>query len=183
MFDKASKRKLKVLAKWFCLASFIAVLLFLHLNYGKTESKTFSIFAGGPGMFIYGMNLMSNPDNEIEDLNNASSSIDSLKKQRNEITRELNKFLIALSQKDLSENLSRQVTLNLNLSQKDAEEIRQQIYSQTMLDHAARNNLLHRIKDGQHDPFESIVLLDTLRSIASLLSSFQHVCDHLLFKF
>lgn len=183
--------------------------------------------------------LLSNPDNDIEDLNNASSSIDSLKKQRNEITRELNKFLIALAQKDLSENLSRQVTrvlylskdleiissqlekllgllvdqsennqnlsreakdelhlcmsrtmdifsqltLNLSLSPKDAEEIRQQIYSQTMLDHAARNNLLHRIKDGQHDPFESIILLDTLRSIASLLSSLQHVCDHLLYKF
>jgi phosphate:Na+ symporter len=183
--------------------------------------------------------LLHEPENDIEDISNVSNSIDALKKQRDQITRDLNKFLIALAQKDLSENLSRQVTrilylskdleiissqleklmnllvdqtennralsseareemhlcmnrtleifttltATLRLSSKDAEEIRQQIYGQSMLDLAARNNLIDRIKNGQHDPLESILLLDTLRSIGSLLSSLQHVCDHLLYKF
>ncbi|EKD81694.1 MAG: hypothetical protein ACD_39C01681G0001, partial [uncultured bacterium] len=48
---------------------------------------------------------------------------------------------------------------------------------------AARSNLIDRIKKGEHDPLESIVLLDVLRSVESLLNSMHHFSDHIVFKF
>ncbi|HQB82236.1 MAG TPA: hypothetical protein PLR50_01965, partial [Candidatus Rifleibacterium sp.] len=72
---------------------------------------------------------------------------------------------------------------NLKLTEQEAEDISQQVYSQAMLNRAARSNLLHRIKTSQHDPLESIILLDSLRSIDSLLSSLNHACDHTMYKF
>ncbi len=183
--------------------------------------------------------LLQNQESDIDEIASTTSSIDSLRKQRDEITRDLNRFLIALAQKNLPENLSRQVTRaiylskdleivssqlekfmsllteqsensksltveareelhlcmerimeiygclmgNLKLTEKEAEDISQQVYSQAMLNRAARSNLLHRIKTSQHDPFESIILLDSLRSIDSLLSSLNHACDHTMYKF
>lgn len=183
--------------------------------------------------------LLRNPESDIDEVTSTSNSIDSLRRQRDQITRELNRFLIALAQKSLPESMSRQVTRaiymskdleiissqlekfmnllseqtennsqlsleareelqicleriteiysalmsNLSLGEKEAEDFSQQIYGQAMLNHAARNNLLHRIKSGQHDAFESIILLDSLRSIDSLLSSLNHACDHLMYKF
>ncbi len=189
--------------------------------------------------FIKINELLKNPESDIDEVASTTSSIDSLRKQRDEITRDLNRFLIALAQKNLPENLSRQVTRaiylskdleivssqlekfmsllteqsenskslttdareelhlcmeriteiytclmgNLKLTEKEAEDVSQQVYSQAMLNRAARSNLLHRIKTGQHDPFESIILLDSLRSIDSLLSSLNHACDHTMYKF
>ncbi|HPW58115.1 MAG TPA: Na/Pi cotransporter family protein [Candidatus Rifleibacterium sp.] len=189
--------------------------------------------------FIKINELLQNQESDIDEIASATSSIDSLRKQRDEITRDLNRFLIALAQKNLPENLSRQVTRaiylskdleiissqlekfmalliehsensksltpeareelhlcmerimeiygcligNLNLTEQEAEDISQQVYSQAMLNRAARSNLLHRIKTSQHDPLESIILLDSLRSIDSLLSSLNHACDHTMYKF
>lgn len=183
--------------------------------------------------------LLDNPDSDIEEIAAASSNLASLHRQRDQITRELNQFLIALAQKDLSEVLSRQTTRILYLSkdleiissqiskmmalmvenaesgkkltvdsreemhicinriseifrllysdlkpgEKQAEEMHHQIYSQSMLQRAARSNLIDRIKKGEHDPLESILLLDLLRSIESLLNSMHHCNDHLVFKF
>jgi len=183
--------------------------------------------------------LLDNPDSDIEEITAASSNLSSLHRQRDQITRELNQFLIALAQKDLSEMLSRQSTRTLYLSkdleiissqlnkmmallvenaesgrkltldsreemhiclnriseifkqlysdlkpgEKQAEEMHHQIYSQSMLQRAARSNLIDRIKKGEHDPLESILLLDLLRSIESLLNSMHHCNDHLVFKF
>lgn len=189
--------------------------------------------------FIKINELLQNQESDIDEIASATSSIDSLRKQRDEITRDLNRFLIALAQKNLPENLSRQVTRaiylskdleiissqlekfmallaeqsensksltpeareelhlcmerimeiygcligNLKLTEQEAEDISQQVYSQAMLNRAARSNLLHRIKTSQHDPLESIILLDSLRSIDSLLSSLNHACDHTMYKF
>jgi len=189
--------------------------------------------------FIKINELLQNQESDIDEIASATSSIDSLRKQRDEFTRDLNRFLIALAQKNLPENLSRQVTRaiylskdleiissqlekfmallteqsensksltpeareelhlcmerimeiygcligNLNLTEQEAEDISQQVYSQAMLNRAARSNLLHRIKTSQHDPLESIILLDSLRSIDSLLSSLNHACDHTMYKF
>ncbi|MDD2999234.1 MAG: Na/Pi cotransporter family protein [Candidatus Riflebacteria bacterium] len=183
--------------------------------------------------------LLDNQDTDLDEVASVSGSIETLHKQRDQITRDLNRFLIALAQKNLSEDLSRQVTRiiylskdqeiissqlekflsllmdqtengkalsseareelhicmhrileiyltmteTLALNKEKAEELVQQIYSQSMLDRAARNNLLHRIKTGQHDPLESIILLDSLRSIDSLLSSMHHTCEHLQYRF
>ena len=183
--------------------------------------------------------LLEDPDNDMEEIAAASSNIASLHRQRDQITRELNQFLISLSQKELSEILSRQTTRILYLS-KDleiissqlnkmmalmvensecgkkltqasreelqicinrvaeifkliysdlkpdehaAEEMHHQIYSQAMLQRAARGNLIDRIKNGEHDPLESILLLDVLRSVESILNSMHHFSDHLVFKF
>ncbi len=183
--------------------------------------------------------LLANDDQSVDQIVSTNSSIDSLHRQRDQINKDLNKFLIALVQKDLSEDLSRQVTrsiyLNkdleitssqlhklmagflemaednlkftrevreelhicfnktaevflhltgkLNLSEKEAEQIKQIIYSQTLVDHAARDNHLERIKSGQHDPIEGIAFLDALRSISSMLSSMQYFCEHLQYRF
>lgn len=183
--------------------------------------------------------LLKSSDNGIDEVASATSSLDSLRRQRDEITQDLNRFLIALAQKNLPENLSRQVTRaiylskdleiissqlekfvslladqtesskclsdeareelqlcmdriteiyeclmgNFKLTEQDAENISHQVYSQALLNRAARTNLLHRIKTGQHDPLESIILLDSLRSIDSLLSSLKYACDHSMYKF
>ncbi len=183
--------------------------------------------------------LLKTSDNGIDEVASATSSLDSLRRQRDEITQDLNRFLIALAQKNLPENLSRQVTRaiylskdleiissqlekfvsllaeqtesskclsdeareelqlcmdrlaeiygclmgNFKLNEQDAENISHQVYSQALLNRAARTNLLHRIKTGQHDPLESIILLDSLRSIDSLLSSLKYACDHSMYKF
>ncbi len=183
--------------------------------------------------------LLHNPEFSVEEAGKVISSIELIKKQREEISRDLNKFLIALAQKDLTEELSRQVTRVLyiskdleiissqleklatillehaeanktiagntseelsilldrtieiftaltesfQVSEEHAEDLKQQIYSQSILDTAARQNLFERIKRGEHNPIESIILIDALRSIASLLSSLQHCCDHIQYKF
>jgi phosphate:Na+ symporter len=178
-------------------------------------------------------------DQSLDEVSATTSKVDMLHKQREQINKDLNKFLIALAQKDLSEELSRQVTraiyLNkdleivssqlhkllgllldqaednmvfkpeikdelqiclsktaevfailtskLNISEKEAEQIGQSIYSQSLVDQVARNNHLDRIKSGQHDPIEGIAFLDALRSISSILSSMQYICNHLQYRF
>ncbi|EKD83569.1 MAG: hypothetical protein ACD_39C00590G0002, partial [uncultured bacterium] len=59
MIDKTFKRTLKLYTKWLLLTLFTTAFFYLHFVYGKTERDTFSVFFGGLGMFIYGMNLMS----------------------------------------------------------------------------------------------------------------------------
>lgn len=183
--------------------------------------------------------LLAGKDNALDEVVSANESLENLHKQREQLNRDLNKFLIALAQKDLSEDLSRQVTraiylnkdleivssqlhkliailldqaeenltlsqhvkeelhlcLNktaevfsqltekLNISDKEAESIKQSIYGQTLVDQVARQNHLDRIRDGQHDPMEGIAFLDALRSISSILASMQYFCNHLQFKF
>jgi hypothetical protein len=75
------------------------------------------------------------------------------------------------------------LTSKLNISEKEAEQIGQSIYSQSLVDQVARNNHLDRIKSGQHDPIEGIAFLDALRSISSILSSMQYICNHLQYRF
>ncbi|MFZ5952774.1 MAG: Na/Pi cotransporter family protein, partial [Candidatus Rifleibacteriota bacterium] len=183
--------------------------------------------------------LLAGDEQSVDEIAATIGKVDSLHRQRDQINKDLNKFLIALAQKDLSEDLSRQITrsiylnkdleiissqlhkllagfldmaednlkftrevreelhicLNktaevfshltgkLNIGEKEAEQIRQIIYSQTLVDHAARDNHLERIKSGQHDPIEGIAFLDALRSISSMLSSMQYFCEHLQYRF
>ncbi len=183
--------------------------------------------------------LLQNDDQSLDEVASTTTKFDNLHKQREQINKDLNKFLIALAQKDLSEELSRQVTraiyLNkdleivssqlqkllsvlldqaeenlifgrevkeelhiclsktaevfehltnkLNISDTEADQIRQNIYSQTLVDQAARSNHLDRIKSGKHNPIEGIAFLDALRSISSILSSMQYICSHLQYRF
>lgn len=183
--------------------------------------------------------LLSFPDIGIEEISVASSSLALLHQQCDQITRELNQFLVSLSQKGLTNTLSKRTTRALYLSkdieiissqlnkmvelmvenaengkkltvdsreemhicvnriseifkqlssdlrpsEKTAEEMHHQIYSQAMLQRATRSNLIDRIKRSEHGPFESILLLDLLRSIESLLNSMRHYNDHLVFRF
>ncbi|MEW6709880.1 MAG: Na/Pi cotransporter family protein [Candidatus Riflebacteria bacterium] len=183
--------------------------------------------------------LLAGDEQSIDEIAATIGKVDSLHRQRDQINKDLNKFLIALAQKDLSEDLSRQITrsiyLNkdleiissqlhkllagfldmaednlkftkavreelhiclsktaevfshltgkLSINEKEAEQIKQIIYSQTLVDHAARDNHLERIKSGQHDPIEGIAFLDALRSISSMLSSMQYFCEHLQYRF
>ncbi|MBU1108413.1 MAG: Na/Pi cotransporter family protein [Candidatus Riflebacteria bacterium] len=206
---------------------------------GQSEEHLKQAFAVVGKKFDKIDHMLNDPENDIDDISAASVSINSLHRQRDQITRELNHFLIALAQKDLSATLSRQTTRVLYLS-KDLEiissqlnkmmalmlenaengnklsqesreemhlcinrtaeifklvcsdlkpgkeatkEIQHQIYSQAMLQRAARNNLIDRIKKGDHAPLESILLLDVLRSVESLLNSMDYFSDHLAFKF
>ncbi|MDD3146648.1 MAG: Na/Pi cotransporter family protein [Candidatus Riflebacteria bacterium] len=183
--------------------------------------------------------LLKSADNGLEEVATAATTMDSMRKQRDEISQDLNRFLIALAQKNLPENLGKQVTraiylskdleivssqlekfvsllaeqtengrtlsdeareelhlcmerimeiygslsANLQLTEKETKNILHQIYSHSLLNRAARTNLLHRIKTGQHDPLESIILLDSLRSVDSLLSSLKYFCEHSMYKF
>lgn len=183
--------------------------------------------------------LLMDQDSSLDEVESVSSSIDGLHKQREQLNKELNKFLVSLVQKDLSEELSKQVTKilylnkdleivssqlgklisvlldqaeeNLHLSVEakeelhlclakteevfnhltnkllvtddEAAEIRQRIYGQALLDQAARTNHIDRIKSGKHDPIESIAFLDALRSVGGILSSMQHICNHLQNKY
>lgn len=183
--------------------------------------------------------LLQKDDQGLDEVSAAAENIEALRRQREQIYKELNKFLIALAQKDLSEELSRQVTraiyLNkdleivssqlqklvavlldqaeenhafgrevreelyicfsktaevfvqltkkFNIDDDEAAEIKNSIYSQTLVDQAARNNHLDRIKHGEHDPLEGIAFLDALRSISSILSSMQYICSHLQYRF
>ena len=180
-------------------------------------------------------------DNELslDEVNEAFLKVDRLHRQRDQINKDLNKFLISLAQKDLSEELSRQVTRSIylnkdleiismqlqkllsvlldqaeenlvvssevkeelhlclsktaevfsqltekfNISDDEAEQIKHAIYSQTLVDQAARHNHLDRIKSGVHNPIEGIAFLDALRSIGSILSSMQYFCNHLQYRF
>jgi phosphate:Na+ symporter len=183
--------------------------------------------------------LLLNQDQNLDEVAAAATAVDSLHKQRAQINKELNKFLVSLAQKDLSEDMTRQVTRllylnkdleilssqlnkliailldnaeenqffspnireelhlclsktrevfeqltgNLQLTQEEAQEIRNSIYSQGLLDKAARGNHLDRIKSGKYNPVEGITCLDALRSTGSMLTSMQYICDHLQFKF
>ncbi|MGM0599757.1 MAG: Na/Pi cotransporter family protein [Candidatus Rifleibacteriota bacterium] len=189
--------------------------------------------------FVRIEDLLLNQDQNLDEVAAAASVIESLHKQRAQINKELNKFLVSLAQKDLSEDMTRQVTrllylnkdleilssqlnklitilldnaeenqtfslnireelhlclsktrevfeqltANLQLGEEEAQEIRNCIYSQGLLDKAARSNHLDRIKSGKYNPVEGITCLDALRSTGSMLSSMQYICDHLLFKF
>ena len=59
MLDKTLKRTVKLYTKRLLLTLFAAAFFYLHFHFGKTARDTFSVFFGGLGMFIYGMNLMS----------------------------------------------------------------------------------------------------------------------------
>ena len=190
-------------------------------------------------MFVILDKAFSDKDLDLDDSHAYSSKIEKLGIQANQSTRELNKFLVSLAQKDLSEALTKQVTrllylakdyeivsnqldklanilrshfeesrklpnnareelaicfnrtkeafeqvaVSINIEEAEAENIKQTIYSHSMLDKAARNNHLDRIKSGEFDPFVSITFLDALRSISSLLMSIEYISEHSQFKF
>ncbi|HAE40476.1 MAG TPA: hypothetical protein DCG57_17860 [Candidatus Riflebacteria bacterium] len=206
---------------------------------GQAEEHLKQAFALVSKKFDKVNSLLDDADCDMDEIAAVSSNLASLHRQRDQITRELNQFLVSLSQKGLSEILSRQTTRILYLSkdleimssqlnkmmalmvenaesgkklstdsreelhicinriaeifkvisselspgEKAIEEMHHQIYSQAMLQRAARSNLIDRIKNGDHDPLESILLLDVLRSVESLLNSMHHFSDHLVFKF
>lgn len=183
--------------------------------------------------------LLKDKESGLDEISNTAIAVENLHKQREQISKDLNRFLVSLAQKDLAEELSRQVTkilyvnkdleivahqLNkllgtlldqaeesvalsgeareelliclqktgevfmhmtqkLTISDDEFHEIQSNIYSQTLVDQAARNNHLDRIKSGQHDPLEGIAFLDALRSIGSILTSMQHLCNHLQGRF
>jgi phosphate:Na+ symporter len=183
--------------------------------------------------------FLQNKDDSLDEITNVASKLDNLHKQREQLYRDLNTFLISLAQKDLSEEMSRQVTRLLYLNKdldiissqlsklvailteqaennckinseakeelhlclkknfeifiqltevfsapvKEFARLRQNIYSQSLVDQAARNNQIDRIKSGKHDPVQGITFLDALRSISSMLASMHHLCDHLENKF
>jgi phosphate:Na+ symporter len=160
-------------------------------------------------------------------------------KQRKQIGRDLNQFLVYLAQKELSDEMSREVTrliylnkdleiiatqlgkfmgvlfeqaeknitisesgkdeLNIcltrlneifadltrfeNLTDEQSANISILINTQNMLIAEARNLLISRIRSSEHSPYESIVLLDSLRSMDSLLSSMRYTFEHLFYKF
>lgn len=58
--DKNTKKQFKLYTKWIALAVFIAIILYIQINYGSEPRLAFCIFAGGMGMFMYGMKKMSN---------------------------------------------------------------------------------------------------------------------------
>ncbi|HMM60155.1 MAG TPA: hypothetical protein PKC25_08500, partial [Candidatus Rifleibacterium sp.] len=60
MLNKTTRRNLKLAAKWFLLVVFLVTLTAIHLIYGKKACDSFAIFSGALGMFIFGMNMMSN---------------------------------------------------------------------------------------------------------------------------
>lgn len=160
-------------------------------------------------------------------------------KQRKQIGKDLNQFLIYLAQKELSDEMSREVTrliyinkdleilaaqlskfmgvlfeqaeknimisesgkeeLNIcltrlseiftalisfkNLTDNQSADISLMINTQNLLISEARNSLVSRIRSSEHSPYESIILLDSLRSMDSLLSSMRYTFDHLFYKF
>lgn len=160
-------------------------------------------------------------------------------KQRKQVGRDLNQFLVYLAQKELSDEMSREVTrliylnkdleiiatqlgkfmgvlfeqaeknitisesgkdeLNIcltrlneifadltrfeNLTDEQSANISILINTQNMLIAEARNLLISRIRSSEHSPYESIVLLDSLRSMDSLLSSMRYTFEHLFYKF
>lgn len=183
--------------------------------------------------------VLSSRGNNLDDFSDLIKKIEGMQKNREQITAELNKFLVALAQKDLTEDLYQQLTRLLYLN-KDLEivtsqlqklvaslyeqfeegrhmsveaqdelllyftrvtelfrqlaegldcplaqneKIRQAIYSETLLASAARNNHIERIKDSRYDPVESVVFLDALRSISSMLGSFDHMSSHFKYHF
>lgn len=201
-----------------------------HLKYAmKLLSKKFGLL----------QELLESRGNTIDEIIETANKINSTSINRRQITSELNKFLVALARKDLTEDLFKQVTRLLYLSKdmdivasqldkildalveqgesssvlseaaaedlsvcfsrsaeifnqfseafdiEDAhkESIKSAIYSLTLINDAARSNHIERIKKSQHDPVESIVFLDALRSIKALLSSYVHICDHIMYRF
>lgn len=72
---------------------------------------------------------------------------------------------------------------NKNLSRWQAENLGVLINSQVMINTAARDALLARIQNSEHSPVESVMLLDSLRNVESLLSSMRYLRDHLRFRF
>ncbi len=206
---------------------------------GQTEdyfSKTSELIQN---MFSGAERLLEKKDQDVDELNKLESKFASNSKQLAQQSRELNKFLVALAQKDLTEQQSKQVTRmlyltkdleilcyqliklssilceqfeesfrfsedareelficfsrvrelfeqansNINVSDDEAEKIKHAIYSSSILDKAARNNHLDRIKQGKQDPMAGIAFLDALRTIGNMLSSIDHFTEHKLFKF
>jgi Na+/phosphate symporter len=183
--------------------------------------------------------LLLSQDDSLDEIVTVEEAITGLHKQRDQLHKELNKFLVALAQKDLSAELSQQVTkvlylnkdldiissqlnkflsilleqaedglkinssaqeelhlclsktaevfaqltIDLSPEEPEIEKLRQSIYSQSLVDQAARTNHLDRLKSGEHDPLQGIAFLNALRSISSMLASMQHICNHLQGRF
>ena len=70
-----------------------------------------------------------------------------------------------------------------NLTDEQSANISILINTQNMLIAEARNLLISRIRSSEHSPYESIILLDSLRSMDSLLSSMRYTFEHLFYKF
>lgn len=175
------------------------------------------------------------PDDVIE----LNTKIDEAEKDRSSVTKDLNQFLIYLTQKELSEENRRDVnryiyvgkdieiiagqqvklvhlleehaesgnvisletreeleicitsiseiykelTQSIKLVPERVEELFFMINSQAQINTEARENLMDRIKENRHNPYESVILLDMLRSIDSLLGSMRYLCDHIRYKF
>lgn len=72
---------------------------------------------------------------------------------------------------------------NRSLGRWQAENIGVLINSQVVINGEARHALLSRIQNSEHSPMQSVMLLDSLRSVESLLNSMRYLRDHLRFKF
>ena len=88
-------------------------------------------------------------------------------------------LICMVSIKDIYEHLVQ----NKNPEAEKIDDLFFMINSQTQINFEARENLMHRIKENQHSPFESIILLDALRSVDSLLGSMRYLSDHIRYKF
>lgn len=174
------------------------------------------------------------PCGEMDEFSAISTKIDDLYKEVDLTSRELNNFLVALAQKDLSEDQARtlsrilyiakdieiiasklqkitdilreqfeqgvllpqesceelaicftrtlevfeQLNGRFSLTQEEADKLQQVINSYTLLDTAARNNHLYRIRQGKVSPDICLIFIDALRSTSSLLKSFEYITQH-----
>lgn len=57
---KKPKKQFKLYFKWAALAAFIGIIIYLQVKYGSAVRNAFCGFAGGMGMFMFGMKKMSN---------------------------------------------------------------------------------------------------------------------------
>lgn len=192
-------------------------------------SKNFSCIDG----------LLAKNEITVDDVVELAAKVDDNEKDRSSVAKDLSQFLIYLTQKELSEEMRREVTRYIYVS-KDIEIIASQqsklvhlledqteggaaigsesreelaicmtsigeiykeltqsirlvperfeelmfmINSQAQINIEARENLMQRIKENKHSPYESIILLDALRSVDSLLGSMRYLCDHVRYKF
>jgi phosphate:Na+ symporter len=206
---------------------------------GQTEeyfSKTAGLILN---MFNGAEKLLEKKEQDVDEVNKLETKFTAYSKQLAQQSREMNRFLVSLAQKDLTEQQSKQVTrllyltkdleilcyqlkklanilceqfeesfmfeqeareelficfsrvrelyehanLEINLTVTEAEKIKHTIYSNSMLDKAARNNHLHRIKQGKQNALAGIAFLDALRTIGNMLSSIEHLTEHKQFKF
>ena len=57
--NKLQKKQFKLYFKWTALVAFVATIIYLQVTYGTDIRTAFCCFAGGMGMFMFGMKSMS----------------------------------------------------------------------------------------------------------------------------